>query len=85
MDLETQVGGIDEEELNMMKTVMNKLLDREYILKTACSRAGLVKEGDDATKSVDENETDHITDEDNLVINVVAGGKNRIALSGSRG
>ncbi|GFS38178.1 RNA-binding (RRM/RBD/RNP motifs) family protein [Actinidia rufa] len=90
LDLETQVGGIDEKELDMMKSVMNKLFEREYISKTACSRDGLVEEEDDTAKSVDdlladENETDHMTDEDNLVINVVAEGKNSIALSGSRG
>ena len=90
LDLETQVGGIDEKELDMMQSVMNKLFEREYISKTACSRAGLVEKEDDTAKSVDdlladENETDHMTDEDNLVINVVAEGKNSIALSGSRG
>ena len=61
-NLETLGGGVDEKELNMMVSVMNKLFERENNLKATCSGAGLVKEGDNAIKSSDENETDHITD-----------------------
>lgn len=88
-DLETQCGGIDDKELNMMKSVMNKLFEKENISKAACTETGLVNKGDNATKLVDdqlvdENETDDMTDEDNLVMNMVGGGKNITALLGSR-
>ncbi|KAL6985059.1 hypothetical protein U1Q18_018438 [Sarracenia purpurea var. burkii] len=80
----------DEKELNMMKSVMNKLFDREFTLEVARNRAGSAKEGDSATKSfdsvlVDESEADHTTDEDSLVTNMVAGGKSRTTLLESWG
>ncbi|KAF7135874.1 hypothetical protein RHSIM_Rhsim08G0117200 [Rhododendron simsii] len=112
LDLGAQGGGLDKKELDMMKLVMNKLLEREYVPKTSSEGAGLVKEGDN-TKPVedlvsDENETDDITDivtvtgsfdgvlagenemdnmtdEDDLIINVVAGGKKGTHLSGKWG
>ncbi|XP_058179060.1 protein REPRESSOR OF SILENCING 3 [Rhododendron vialii] len=107
LDLEAQGGGLDKKELDMMKLVMNKLLEREYVPKTSSEGAGLVKEGDNTkpvedlvsdgnetyditdnvTGSVDylvagENEMDNMTDEDDLIINVVAGGKKGTQLSG---
>ncbi|GFS36499.1 hypothetical protein Acr_00g0046360 [Actinidia rufa] len=55
----------------MMKSVMNKLFEREYISKTTCSRVGLIKDGDNTAKLVDVlladfDEIDYMTDEDNL-------------------
>lgn len=73
-DLETQSGGINEEELNVMNSVMNKLLERENISNAAHS--GLPQERENSVKSgrelqFDKTEADSASDEDNLIINAV--------------
>ncbi|XP_052182596.1 protein REPRESSOR OF SILENCING 3 [Diospyros lotus] len=88
-ELETQVHGMDEKELNMMESVMKKLFEGEIFLKPDCNATGLIEEGDEAAKSVDQlqdtNAIDHMTDEDNLIMNLVAGGKNLATLLGRQG
>lgn len=78
-NFETESVGLNQEELDMMKSVMNKLFERENRPKTAATEAGLVKGEDNSVNSiddmlVDENKAGDTTDEDNLIINVVSGG-----------
>ncbi|XAR50720.1 hypothetical protein NMG60_11005129 [Bertholletia excelsa] len=82
--IQTQDGGIDEKELHMMESVMSKLFERENIMKASSGGEGLVKGENIITQStddllVDDNEVDNLTDEDNLVVNIVAGRKNKTA------
>ncbi|XP_030944910.1 uncharacterized protein LOC115969414 [Quercus lobata] len=86
-DLEAQSGGINEEEINIMNSVMNKLFEREKVLDAAHSGNGQAKERDNSAKLIsglqfDENEADSETDEDNLIINVVKRKNNRMDLLG---
>lgn len=87
-DSEAQSGGIHEEELNMMKSVMNKLFESENISKSASSIAGFVEEGDDPIKSnndtlLDDDEATDESDEDNFIINMVTRVDKSMTLSGS--
>ncbi|CAK9177707.1 unnamed protein product [Ilex paraguariensis] len=87
-DGETGSGGIKDEEINMMRSVMSKLFENDNCSKGAFSDAGLAKEGDNSFNSVDgglgnETEEDHVSDEDNLILNMVAGGDDRLTLFGS--
>lgn len=87
--LETSTGGINEEEINTMNMVMNKLLKREDCSKTAVRESNLPNDRDNSDDSIDDlpagdEEEDFMTDEDNLIINVVAGEKGRIGLLGKR-
>ncbi|KAM7472201.1 hypothetical protein LguiA_010384 [Lonicera macranthoides] len=91
VDLETDVG-INEEELDLMKSVMNKLFEKENCTKAAGGEAVLAKEGGHFVSSVDDmpvdendNEADVMSDEDNLVINIVTEGNDRLTSSGSQG
>ncbi|XP_050262903.1 protein REPRESSOR OF SILENCING 3 isoform X1 [Quercus robur] len=86
-DLEAQSGGINEEEINIMNSVMNKLFEREKVLDAAHSGNGQAKERDNSAKLIsglqfDENEADSETDEDNLIINVVKRKNNRMDFLG---
>lgn len=86
-DLEAQSGGMNEEEINIMNSVMNKLFEREKVSDAAHSENGQAKERDNSTKLIsglqfDENETDSETDADNLIINVVKRKNNRMDLLG---
>ena len=86
-DLEAQSGGMNEEEINIMNSVMNKLFEREKVLDAAHSGNGQTKERDNSAKLIsglqfDENEADSETDEDNLIINVVKRKNNRMDLLG---
>ena len=88
-DVEAQSRGMNEEEINIMNSVMNKLFKREKVSDTAHSGNGLTKERDNSAKSihglqVDENEADSATDEDNLIINVVTRKSNKMALFGGQ-
>lgn len=81
-DLEAKSGGLDEKELDMMKSVMNKLFERDYFPKSSSKGAGLVKEGDN-TKPVDdlvsdENETDDMTDNVTKSVDDLVAGENEM-------
>ncbi|KAE8056075.1 hypothetical protein FH972_012873 [Carpinus fangiana] len=84
--LEAESGEMNEEELNIMNSVMNKLFEREKVVSySAHSGNRLAKERDDSVKSIhspqfDDSEADSATDEDNLIINVVSRRNNRMAL-----
>ncbi|KAL0012287.1 hypothetical protein SO802_007395 [Lithocarpus litseifolius] len=78
---------MNEEEINIMNSVMNKLFEREKVLDAAHSGNGQAKERDNSAKLIsglqfDENEADSETDEDNLIINVVKRKNNRMDLLG---
>lgn len=70
-------GGINEEELNMMTSVMDKLFERENISETASTKVGFATETFISRNSVDDiqvdQDKDQISDEDNLIINMVTG------------
>ncbi|KAK9275361.1 hypothetical protein L1049_022625 [Liquidambar formosana] len=75
---------MNEEELNMMKSVMSKLFEGENDSKAASSGAGLSEEGDDSIKSIDDLLLDeNANGEDNLILNMVTRGNNRMPLLGS--
>ncbi|XP_027067073.1 protein REPRESSOR OF SILENCING 3 isoform X1 [Coffea arabica] len=79
---EEENDGINEEELNMMSSVMNKLFERENISETACTKVGFTTEAFVSRNSVDDiqvdQERDQISDEDNLIMNMVAGSNSGI-------
>ncbi|KAK3016006.1 hypothetical protein RJ639_006730 [Escallonia herrerae] len=82
--------GVNEEEINMMESVMNKLFQRNNPQQVECNEVGLAKEGasmvglnDD--QLVDENKADDVSDEDNLVLNMVTGENNITSLIASKG
>lgn len=82
LDLEAQGGGLDKKELDMMKLVMNKLLEREYVPKTSSEGAGLVKERDN-TKPVEDlvsdgNEMYDITDNVTGSVDDLVAGENEM-------
>ena len=79
---EEENDGINEEELNMMSSVMNKLFERENISETACTKVRFTTEAFVSRNSVDDiqvdQERDQISDEDNLIMNMVAGSNSGI-------
>lgn len=81
---ESENFGVNEEELNIMKSVMNKILERENCLNATCNKAGFTMEVNDSATllnnvQVDDNGDDQETDEDSLIINMVAGPNDRSA------
>ncbi|KAK1417073.1 hypothetical protein QVD17_26195 [Tagetes erecta] len=68
--------GINEEELNIMNSVMNRIFERANPPKPVTERSKPVIEKTESTNGKDElapaetDEEDHLTDEDNLIINV---------------
>lgn len=84
-DHETDNYGVNENELNMMKSILNKLLEKENYSETVSNEAELAKEINyDASLAdkwqVDDNEEDQVSDEDNLVINIVGQSSKRETL-----
>ncbi|EOY32211.1 RNA-binding family protein, putative isoform 2 [Theobroma cacao] len=76
-------GVMNEEEVSMMSSVMNKLFERANISNT--SSAILADEREDFTKLIEGPLSDEEeTDDDDLIINVVSDSNNRAAMSGSR-
>ncbi|GAB4833077.1 hypothetical protein Ancab_007136 [Ancistrocladus abbreviatus] len=70
-----QSGGMNEEEINMMQSIMTKLFEREHDSKTVCngpqaSPQGVVETLDDLP--VDDSVLDNETDDDNLILNLVS-------------
>ncbi|XP_043695396.1 protein REPRESSOR OF SILENCING 3 [Telopea speciosissima] len=92
--LEPPSGEISKEELHLMDSVMNKLLEKEDNANTnakdADGGARLVIEGDHSSHPIDDvlvngSETDNATDEDNIVMNIVTGGNVRSGLMRNHG
>ncbi|CAA3021857.1 Hypothetical predicted protein [Olea europaea subsp. europaea] len=81
---ESENFGVNEEELNIMKSVMNKILERENCSNATRNKAGFTMEVNDSATllnnvQVDDNGDDQGTDEDSLIINMVAGPNDRSA------
>ncbi|KAJ6296487.1 hypothetical protein OIU78_024355 [Salix suchowensis] len=75
--LEEQGAGMDEEELALMNSVMNKLFQMENVSDNSCRDIKSDKKVDDSIKTIDnppleENEGDIDEDDDNLIINMVS-------------
>lgn len=88
-DLDRANGGIGEKELNIMESVMNKLFMTETHPKGVHCEAISTEERDRSVDPIDlpidENVSDPLSDEDDLIINTVAGGNETIPLLRSRG
>ncbi|CAI9765996.1 unnamed protein product [Fraxinus pennsylvanica] len=81
---ESENFGVNEEELNIMKSVMNKILERENCSNATRNKAGFTMEVYNSATilnnvQVDDNGDDQVSDEDNLIINMVAGPNDRSA------
>ncbi|KAJ7948992.1 Nucleolar protein 8 [Quillaja saponaria] len=76
-DVKADSGGMNDEEINIMNSVMNKLFEREMVSGTV---SGENKEV--SIRPFDETEEASATDEDDLVINMTQ--KNRISLKTSQ-
>lgn len=87
-DLETANGGIRKEELSIMESVMKKLFEKESYSKAVQDRGKSTEERSSSAElidiPVDEIMSDPPSDEDNLIINIVAGGKESMPLLGNR-
>ncbi|KAL4385699.1 hypothetical protein GQ457_15G029410 [Hibiscus cannabinus] len=74
-------GAIDEEELSMMSSVMNKLFERENVSNT--SKPAIEKERDEIIEpvmdSLSNEEESGVDDDDDLIINVVSNANNQTA------
>lgn len=87
-DRETADGGIKKEELSIMESVMKKLFEKESHSKAVPDRGKLTDERNSSAEiidiPVDEIMSDPPSDEDNLIINIVAGGKESMPLLGNQ-
>lgn len=89
-DLDAGNGGMDEDEIKMMNTVLNKLFERQDASHVSCNETMAVKDKDNSkiltdNQPLEDNKED--SDEDNLVLNVMASGSNSKPMplnSGSR-
>lgn len=84
-DHEVDNNGVNEEELNMMKSILDKLLEKEIPAEIVPSESEPSEEiQDDASLAdicqVDDSEEDQDSDEDNLVINIVGQSSKRRTL-----
>ncbi|KAJ0090261.1 hypothetical protein Patl1_14021 [Pistacia atlantica] len=80
--LAAESGGVNEEELNIMNSVMKKLFERENVSKSASHETGPADDGHDSIKLIEDLQfSENEEDEDNIVINVVSRGNNKMALS----
>ncbi|KAI9190923.1 hypothetical protein LWI28_000910 [Acer negundo] len=78
-DLESHGGVIDEEELNIMNSVMRKLFEKENASNDADSGTGLANDGH---KLIDDLQfAENEAEEDNLITNVSSRGNNGMVLS----
>ncbi|KAL2229200.1 uncharacterized protein LOC105161977 [Sesamum indicum] len=87
---ETETYGVNEDELNMMKSILDKLLEKENCSKTVPNEDEFIGEVNRNVAyadefQVDDNDKDQVSDEDNLVINIVGQPRKRFALSGDWG
>ena len=80
-EVEDASYGVNEQELDIMNSVMNKIFNRANPSKQVTKKSESVNaKGDrmnynDDSAAVEDDEEDNLTDEDNLVLNV-ANGKN---------
>ncbi|KAL8095501.1 protein REPRESSOR OF SILENCING 3 [Apium graveolens] len=88
IDLETANGGIRKEELSIMESVMKKLFEKDSNSKAVPDRGKSTEERNSSAElvdiPVDEIMSDPPSDEDNLIINIVAGGKESMPLLGNQ-
>lgn len=72
-DHEVDNYGVNEEELNMMKSILDKLLEKKIHSEIVPSEAEPTEEIQHEASLVqaDDSEEDQVSDEDNLVINIV--------------
>lgn len=75
-DLEALNAGINEEEVNIMNSVMNKLFEKNNLSKSEQVPDQKLAEKKDLSKSeqVPEEDSEIEEDQDNLIINVVSNG-----------
>ncbi|KAK3221189.1 hypothetical protein Dsin_008214 [Dipteronia sinensis] len=78
-DLESHGGVIDDEELNIMNSVMRKLLEKENASNAADNGTGLANDGHKLIDDLQSAENE--ADEDNLITNVSSRGNNGTVLS----
>ncbi|XP_038880727.1 uncharacterized protein LOC120072327 [Benincasa hispida] len=74
-DLNAQNGGMDEDEIKMMNAVLNKLFERQEASQSSCKGTMALNDKHNSSTLTDnqlleDNEVD--SDEDNLVLNVMA-------------
>ncbi|PIM99702.1 hypothetical protein CDL12_27799 [Handroanthus impetiginosus] len=75
-DHETDSYGVNEDELNMMKLVLNKFLEKENCSETVPNEAQVTEKTKNDVVAVynwqvDHDEEDQVSDEDGLIINIV--------------
>ncbi|OMP05182.1 hypothetical protein COLO4_09001 [Corchorus olitorius] len=81
-------GTMNEEEVSMMHSIMNKLFERGNISNTskvvpAKERDNVIKPIEESVSHEEEEEEDDDDDDDDLIINVVSKANNRPAMAGS--
>lgn len=80
--LEGESSGVNEEELKIMNSVMNKLFERENVSKAASHETGPADNGHGSIKLIEDLQfSENEEDADNIVINAVSRGNNKISLS----
>ncbi|KAK6941183.1 RNA recognition motif domain [Dillenia turbinata] len=75
-DSDTQKGGVDEQELNMMNMVMNRLFERDIDSNTVLRRTDEMASEKPTSKLdplIDENEANDMIVDDNLITNITNG------------
>lgn len=80
-ELENASYAINEQELDIMNSVMNKIFERANPSKQV-SRKSESKNGKDELVAAENDEEDTLTDEDNLVINLANGKDDTMDLLG---
>ncbi|KAI3715239.1 hypothetical protein L6452_22212 [Arctium lappa] len=87
-EFENASDGINEQELNIMNSVMNRIFEKANPSKQATGKSELVNgngvsmNSNDELAAIENDEEDHLTDEDNLIINVATGKSDSMALLG---
>lgn len=74
-DLNAEDGGMDEDEIKMMNAVLNKLFERQEASQSNCNGSMAHNDKHNSTTLIDNQLLEDIkedSDEDNLVLNVVA-------------
>ncbi|XP_073132213.1 uncharacterized protein [Henckelia pumila] len=84
-DIDTETCGVNEEELSMVKSVLNKFLERENRAKSVSNVIDFTEKTYTSISSVDGvqvcgYEDDQVSDEDGLVINVISHPRNGVSL-----
>ncbi|KAF5725799.1 hypothetical protein HS088_TW23G00528 [Tripterygium wilfordii] len=88
-ELDVHSGVLNEEELNIMDSVMDKLFARESLKKNVLSGNELIDQGEHSVKMngaqrLDDNEVYSSAEDDNLILNVVMRAANRVGSSDSQ-